>query len=333
MNNKWIVPIVAILLCAVSLIGAGYAALSATLVDTETTHIDNDYLKLTLNNSKTIDQSFDLEWKQEINYGEATFQNVKYTVQDSTDQVLKFQIDKAASYTAAPNQGDGTQYNIDGTNKDTTAYNLTISAVTITRVAETAADLTGTFIAANVGELKLAIYESDGTTTKCGFISVDDGKYVFEGLSYDTQYIIKANYDALTSPVTKNYVNKESPAESEIKATTPDAAFTAFAGFLPDTLGLTLTAEAVITSENMTIITFDANGGTGTMADQFIKQETTEALSTNTYTYEGKTFAGWATSADATEADYENGQAYTAAAAAGNVTLYAVWTANPAQSP
>ncbi len=312
MNNKWIVPIVAILLCAVSLIGAGYAALSATLVDNETTTIDNDYLKLTLDHTVTADQVFDLEWKQEINYAEAAFTDVTYTVQETADQVIKFQIDKAASF---PTGSSESGYNLDGVHKDTVRYELTVSGVFLKHGDTDVTDLT-----ANGGKIMLAIYDAAGTTDVYEYIDATSGKYVFEKLQYDTAYIMKAKYVPSDPALSKEYVKGSGGVTNE------NDAFTQFANYVPDTLGFTLTAEAIIlTSENSAVITFDANGGTGTqMADQFIKKDTSEALSANTYVNDTKTFLGWATSADATEAAYVDGANYTAAAA-GNVTLYAVW--------
>lgn len=69
-------------------------------------------------------------------------------------------------------------------------------------------------------------------------------------------------------------------------------------------------------------VTFDANGGTGTMEPQIYKVNVTKKLSKNTFTYEGKGFAGWALKKDATQADYpdENTMSFTK-----DTTLYAVW--------
>lgn len=47
-KTKWIVPAVALVLCAASLIGAGYAAYSATLTDNETVTADNNFVVLSL---------------------------------------------------------------------------------------------------------------------------------------------------------------------------------------------------------------------------------------------------------------------------------------------
>ena len=77
-------------------------------------------------------------------------------------------------------------------------------------------------------------------------------------------------------------------------------------------------------------VTFDVNGGSGSMSSQ--SATTTQSLTSNTLTKSGYTFAGWATSqvlanagtvayADAASYDFIND---------GTRTLYAVWTAVPA---
>ena len=67
---------------------------------------------------------------------------------------------------------------------------------------------------------------------------------------------------------------------------------------------------------------FDANGGTGTMADQTFVAGQSQALTANAFSYEGYVFAGWNTKADGSGTSYTNGQSVTIS---GNVTLYAQW--------
>ena len=72
-------------------------------------------------------------------------------------------------------------------------------------------------------------------------------------------------------------------------------------------------------------ITFNANGGTGSMEAQTIAEsDTTTPLTTNSFTKTGYTFSGWNTKADGTGTSYTD-QA-TGAGANGNITLYAQWT-------
>ena len=78
-------------------------------------------------------------------------------------------------------------------------------------------------------------------------------------------------------------------------------------------------------------ISFNANGGTGSMADQVISASdvlagnTAVTLNANAFTREGYTFLGWSEDASATTATYAPGASVTLS---GNMTLYAVWQVN-----
>ena len=74
-------------------------------------------------------------------------------------------------------------------------------------------------------------------------------------------------------------------------------------------------------------VTFDANGGSGSMdAEDFVYGETKQ-LSTNSFTKTGYVFAGWATNAGAGEEKYKDGESVSNLTVEpdGVVTLYAVW--------
>ena len=73
-------------------------------------------------------------------------------------------------------------------------------------------------------------------------------------------------------------------------------------------------------------VKFNANGGTGTMADLSIVYGASASLTANAFAKTGCTFAGWTTAAGGTVA-YINSASYTMNST-GDVTLYAVWTAN-----
>ena len=74
------------------------------------------------------------------------------------------------------------------------------------------------------------------------------------------------------------------------------------------------------------IVTFDANGGSGTMNSQSFTENEPQNLTTNTFTRTGYTFAGWNTADDGTGTSYPDGQLVTLTTA--GLTLYAQWTAN-----
>ena len=95
----------------------------------------------------------------------------------------------------------------------------------------------------------------------------------------------------------------------------------------------TITAATTISSSatvNTYTINFNANGGTGSMASQLMTYGNTTALTTNTFTRVGYTFAGWNTKADGTGTNYTDGQNVSNLVTTnnGSVTLYAKWTAN-----
>ena len=69
-------------------------------------------------------------------------------------------------------------------------------------------------------------------------------------------------------------------------------------------------------------VTFNSNGGTGTMSTQVANVPT--ALTANAFTRTGYTFSGWNTAAGGTGTAYANGATYSFAA---DITLYAQWTA------
>ncbi len=86
------------------------------------------------------------------------------------------------------------------------------------------------------------------------------------------------------------------------------------------------TAVAQWTIETYTI-TFNANGGSGSMPTQSFTYGVSKALSSNTYTAPaGNRFLGWATTSGASVAEYTNGEDYSAVA---DDTLFAVWTTTP----
>jgi uncharacterized repeat protein (TIGR02543 family) len=78
---------------------------------------------------------------------------------------------------------------------------------------------------------------------------------------------------------------------------------------------------------NAYTVKYDANGGTGTMADQTMTYDTAAALQTNTFLRSGYTFAGWALSAGGGVV-YADGATVKNLASAQDslVTLYAVWS-------
>ncbi len=113
------------------------------------------------------------------------------------------------------------------------------------------------------------------------------------------------------------------------------------AGILVITLGFLFidNAEAkYVDSKSLTIsiniekhyeVEFDANGGTGSMANQQFTSGVPQALTTNTYTYTGHYFGGWNTSANGSGTSYADEELISADltnVGGSVVTLYAQWT-------
>ena len=77
------------------------------------------------------------------------------------------------------------------------------------------------------------------------------------------------------------------------------------------------------TTAAVTTITFNANGGTGSMANQ--SSSTATAINANTFTRTGYTFAGWNTAANGSGTAYADGASFPFTV---SNTLYAQWTPN-----
>ncbi|HTO99874.1 MAG TPA: InlB B-repeat-containing protein, partial [Anaerolineales bacterium] len=118
-------------------------------------------------------------------------------------------------------------------------------------------------------------------------------------------------------------------------ATTSRSGYT-LAGWFTAGTGGTQVTEATIVSNpsNHTLyaqwtpiashsVTFNANGGTGSMPVQWSNVQTPLIL--NTFTLTGYTFSGWNTAANGSGTAYTDGQSYSFAA---DLILYARWTAN-----
>jgi uncharacterized repeat protein (TIGR02543 family) len=77
-------------------------------------------------------------------------------------------------------------------------------------------------------------------------------------------------------------------------------------------------------------VKFDANGGSGTMADQEFTYGVSNTLTSNAFTRTGYTFAGWTTNANGTGTSYTNTQSVRnlANTEGAEVIIYAKWAAN-----
>jgi uncharacterized repeat protein (TIGR02543 family) len=82
----------------------------------------------------------------------------------------------------------------------------------------------------------------------------------------------------------------------------------------------------IVRIANSNTVVFDANTGSGTLADQVIVSGIASSLTSNTFTKSGYTFSGWNTNADGTSGtSYTDGQSVTITA---GMTLFAKWVLN-----
>ena len=82
------------------------------------------------------------------------------------------------------------------------------------------------------------------------------------------------------------------------------------------------TPETPSTPKTTYTVTFDANGGIGTIASISVEEGSEIELPENTFTKTGYSFAGWATSADGNVSYSDKAKI----SITGNITLYAKWT-------
>ena len=77
-------------------------------------------------------------------------------------------------------------------------------------------------------------------------------------------------------------------------------------------------------------VTFDSNGGEGTMGDMNVDFDESVTLSSNSFTKVGYTFSGWNTEADGSGTAYTNGQSIKNLSSedGSTIKLYAQWSAN-----
>ena len=73
-------------------------------------------------------------------------------------------------------------------------------------------------------------------------------------------------------------------------------------------------------------VTFNANGGSGTMVEQTFTEGKAQALTQNAFTYDGYTFSCWNTVQDGRGNSYTDGQSLTVTT---DMTLYAQWKIVP----
>lgn len=77
------------------------------------------------------------------------------------------------------------------------------------------------------------------------------------------------------------------------------------------------------------VVTYDGNGGTGSMYDEEVEEGQAFTVASNGFTWDGYEFEGWNTQADGSGAAYTEGESVTPTE---NMTLYAQWTEGEPQA-
>ena len=177
-------------------------------------------------------------------------------------------------------------------------------------VSDATIDVNGTLTAAG------AIYTTEGGANICS--SKGAGVYVQQGQrgkSSETYQCIQddrtPNYTAI--PITPAKLHNE------------DGSYTETADY-PQGSEIKYEYNAWGGKPAMITVSFDANGGSGTMSAQRGTAGQNITLPRNCFTYAGHTFTGWNTAAKGTGTAYDDGAT---ASFAEDTTLYAQWTEKP----
>jgi len=123
-KTKWIVPAIALVVCAASLVGAAYAAYTATLTDNESVTADNNFVEMSLG-SRTLSNSVDIFYDSNIVYNNGSEQSkvwIPYLDKETTTGAQKQILGSFKVTVNSTNAGD--EVDVDG-------YTLAISAMTV----------------------------------------------------------------------------------------------------------------------------------------------------------------------------------------------------------
>lgn len=159
-----------------------------------------------------------------------------------------------------------------------------------------------------------AIYTTEGGADICS--SNGTGKYIQQGTpgteAETYQYNANGN-KAVTIPITA------------AKLHNADDSYTGTAGSKAGDTYVYANGKWALKG-NEIAITFDPNGGAGSMEPMSVNPGVGNKLTDNTFTRENYTFTGWNTAADGTGKTYADGEIVNFSA---DTTLYAQWTQNP----
>lgn len=158
-----------------------------------------------------------------------------------------------------------------------------------------------------------AIYTTEGGANICS--SSGTGKYIQQGTpgTATATYQYNASSNAVTIPITA------------AKLHNADDSYTGTAGSKASDTYVYANGKWALRG-NEIAITFDPNGGAGSMESMSVNPGVGNKLTGNTFTRENYTFTGWNTAKDGTGKTYADGEIVNFSA---DTTLYAQWTQNP----
>ena len=152
---------------------------------------------------------------------------------------------------------------------------------------------------------------------------------------HGTRYYITYNLSGGTAD-NRTYYFKTTPSFSLSRPTKEGYVFTGWTGSNGDVPELDIiisqgtTGDKIYTANYEPItytVSFNANGGTGSMDSQSFTYDVADTLSTNLFTRDGATFNGWNTMPNGTGTSYTDGESVSNLANSNGtiVNLYAVW--------
>ena len=172
-------------------------------------------------------------------------------------------------------------------------------------------DVNGTFTAAG------AVYTTAGGADICS--SAGTGVYQQNGTPGAEE--VTYQYTQSGSPVTSHKI-----AITAAKLHNADGSYTETANAAAgDTIAYVNGVWGGESAATEYTVTFDANGGEGSMDAQTVPASTDTALTSNTFTRTGYTFTGWNTDKDGNGTHYDNGATVNLTE---DLTLYAQWQIN-----
>jgi uncharacterized repeat protein (TIGR02543 family) len=205
----------------------------------------------------------------------------------------------------------------------------------VTGVWEAPSAVAGSLNTGGDGEINAVACTSDGSCTTGGFYK--DGSGSIQAFVVDELYTV--GFDANGGSGTMSTESDTAGAAEVLTANAFTFAGYSFTGWntaangsgaaysdgatYPFNANVTLYAQWGANSED---VSFNANGGRGSMSAESYTTGVAESLTANAFTFAGYTFTGWNTAVNGSGAAYTDGQSITISAA---ILLYAQWIAKP----